>query len=425
MVAFVIFFTSLFLATKLGTEFMPESDEGRLSVSVELQSGTRVEKSVTLARKIDKIFKSYPQVELISTSAGNDSEGGLMAMFMSTGSNIINFTVRLKDSDEREKSIWEIAEDFRQELDVFPEITNYNISTGGGMGMGGNTVDVEVYGYNIEKTTLLANELAKKMENIQGARDIKISREKAKPELRVELNREKMAAVGLNTATISTALYNRVAGLIATRFREEGDEYDVVIRFEKQYRNSISDLENIALQTTSGQMVRLGEVGKITEYWSPPNIERKRRERVVTISTVPYGTSLGELATTIKAEIKRMDLPSEILIDVGGAYEDQQEGFMDIALLLGLSLILVYIVMASQFESLKMPFIIMFSIPFAFTGVILALYLTDTTLSVIAALGAVMLVGIVVKNAIVLVDYINLMRDRGKPYLKNGNSNSQ
>ena len=413
VVSFVVFFASLFLAGQLGTEFIPESDQGRLTVEVELQSGTRVGKNCYLARKIDEIIMAYPEVDLVSASAGSDEKAGMLAIFQSTGSNIINYTVKLKDIEERDITIWEFAEKIRNELAVFPEVINYNITTGGGMSMAGNTVDVSIYGYNLDKTTALANELAGKIEEIEGARDIEISREEARPELRVELDREKMAAVGLNTSMVSTALYNRIAGLTATRYREEGEEYDVVIRFKEEFRNSISDIKNISLQTATGQTVKLGEIGTVREFWSPPNIEHKRRERVVTISTTPYKTSLGELAANIEQKIGTMNVPGDVVVEVGGAYEDQQEGFMDIAMLLLLSLVLVYIVMASQFESLKMPFIIMFSIPFAFTGVILALYITNTTLSVIAALGAVMLIGIVVKNAIVLVDYINLMRDRG------------
>ncbi|MGM0648821.1 MAG: efflux RND transporter permease subunit, partial [Bacteroidota bacterium] len=237
--------------------------------------------------------------------------------------------------------------------------------------------------------------------------------EAEKPELRLELDREKLASNGLNTAMVSSALYNRVEGLTATRYRESGEEYDVVIRFEEEHRNSITDIENIAVQNPMGMSIRIGELGEVKEYFAPPNIERKRRERIVTVSAIPYKTSLTDLAGQMQAKINNIDKPREVMIEVGGAYEDQQEGFMDLGLLLVLSLLLVYIVMASQFESLKMPLIIMFSIPFAFTGVILALLITNTTLSIIAGLGAVMLVGIVVKNAIVLVDYINLMRDRG------------
>ncbi|MFA6352413.1 MAG: efflux RND transporter permease subunit, partial [Bacteroidales bacterium] len=152
---------------------------------------------------------------------------------------------------------------------------------------------------------------------------------------------------------------------------------------------------------------------RVVEHWSPPNIEHKRLERLVTVSVTPYKVSTGQMAMQLEQLVKETPMPQDFLIDIGGSYKDQQEGFQDIALLLVLSLILVYLVMASQFESLKMPIIIMFSIPFAFSGAILALYITNTSLSLIAALGMVMLVGIVVKNAIVLVDYINLMRDRG------------
>lgn len=409
-----ILIISGFLATQLGAEFMPESDESRFSISIELQSGTRVDKSIEVARKVDTLLENnFPEVILVSTSAGADDEGGFASMFQATGSNIINYTIRLKDIEDRERDIWAITEEVRQRLAKIPEIVKFNVSSGNTGMMGGNQVDIEIYGYNISQTTRLANQLADSVRTIEGAREVKISREAEKPELRLELDREKLASNGLNTAMVSSALYNRVEGLTATRYRESGEEYDVVIRFEEEHRNSITDIENIAVQNPMGMSIRIGELGEVKEYFAPPNIERKRRERIVTVSAIPYKTSLTDLAGQMQAKINNIDKPREVMIEVGGAYEDQQEGFMDLGLLLVLSLLLVYIVMASQFESLKMPLIIMFSIPFAFTGVILALLITNTTLSIIAGLGAVMLVGIVVKNAIVLVDYINLMRDRG------------
>jgi len=167
------------------------------------------------------------------------------------------------------------------------------------------------------------------------------------------------------------------------------------------------------LQTPNGDMVKLGDIGEVKEYWTPPNIEHKSLERIVRISATPHKVSMGAMAANMQQIVDDVDTPPGIMVELGGAFKDQQEGFMDIALLMLLSLVLVYLVMASQFESLKMPFIIMFSIPFAFSGAILALLITGTTLSMVAALGMVMLIGIVVKNAIVLVDYINLMRDRG------------
>jgi HAE1 family hydrophobic/amphiphilic exporter-1 len=280
------------------------------------------------------------------------------------------------------------------------------------MGSAGNTVDVEIYGYDFNQTNQVASQLKELIDKIEGAEDVQISREKERPELQILLDKEKLAQHGLSTATVSMSIRNRVGGLIASRFREEGDEYDIIVRLSEPYRNSISDLEQISIVNPMGQKIKLAELGEVKEYWSPPNIERKRRERIVTVSAKPVGISLGDLAGRIKQEITEVNIPSEVLVNVGGAYEDQQESFADLGMLLMIGLILVYLVMASQFESFIMPLIIMFSIPFSFSGVLLALFLTHTTLSVVAALGAVLLVGIVVKNGIVLVDFINLMRAR-------------
>jgi HAE1 family hydrophobic/amphiphilic exporter-1 len=201
--------------------------------------------------------------------------------------------------------------------------------------------------------------------------------------------------------------------MIASQYKEEGEEYDIRVRLEEEYRNSITELEEFSIVTPSGKRIKLKELGEVKEYWSPPNIEHKRRERIVTVSAKPDRVALGELANRIKTEIADVKVPQELILNVGGAYEDQQESFLDLGLLMLISLILVFIVMASQFESFTMPFVIMFSIPFAFTGVVLALLITGTTLSLVAALGAVLLIGIVVKNGIVLIDFTNLMRDRG------------
>lgn len=410
-----IFFGSIFLVSKVGIDFMPQSDQGRFSMSVELNPGTRLERTTDIAREVDNYLQNnFSEIKVVSTSSGSDEEGGLAAIFQETGSNIINFNIRMSDATERERSVWEIAEEVRKKLNKIPEVINYTITTEVAMGgMGGNTVDVEIYGHDLDETTILANELASRIKGLEGARDVAISRKRAKPELRVELDREKIIKHHLNTAMVASALRNRIDGMTATKYREAGEEYDVTIRFKEEYRNSISDIENIAIQNQRGEMIRVGEIGEVVEFFAPPNIERRNKERVVTIATKPYNTSLGELADKIKQVIDETSVPQNIMIEVGGSYEDQQDGFRDLGLLLVLSLILVYIVMASQFESLKMPLIIMLSIPFAFTGVLLALFITNTTLSLVAGLGAVMLIGIVVKNAVVLVDYINLMRDRG------------
>lgn len=206
---------------------------------------------------------------------------------------------------------------------------------------------------------------------------------------------------------------NRISGMVASRLKEEGEEFEIRVRLAEEFRSSISDLENLSIMNPMGNMIKLKEIGHVEEYWGPPAIQHKSKERIVTVSATPSGTSLGQLAARIKTEIAGVEVPPEVMIVIGGAYQEQQEAFQDLALLMLISIILVFIVMASQFESFTMPFVIMFSIPFAFTGVIFALLLTGTTLSVVAGLGAVLLIGIVVKNGIVLIDFTNLMRDRG------------
>ncbi len=413
--SFLLFVSSFLLFKYIGTEFMPESDESRITANVELQTGMRVEETMKVTREIEHLIKeNYPEVEIISTSSGSDDEGGMFSLFSQTGSNIINIMMRLAPPEERQRTVWDIASDLRKQLTQIARVINYSVTTSSsGFGGSTNTVNVDIYGYDFNTTSNLATEISKRVKGIKGAEDVQISRKAEKPELQVVLDRTKLAGHGLSSALVSTYIRDRVQGMTASRFREEGDEYDIIVRLDEDARNSITDLQELTIVNPQGQKIKLKELGEVKEFWSPPNIQRKRKERLVTVSATPVGVPLGTLAGQIKAEVAQVDLPQEVMVDVGGAYEDQMDSFKDLALLLLISLILVFLVMASQFESFAMPFVIMFSIPFAFTGVILALFLTHTTLSVIAALGAVLLVGIVVKNGIVLVDYINLMRDRG------------
>ena len=397
------------------TEFFPQADQSVITSTVELQTGTRVDETIKTADKIDNLIKAkYPEVKIISTSTGTDDQGGFASIFGAGGTHTITYNLSLIPIEERKKSVFDIVEEMRADFSKMSEIVNFTLSTSESMGsFGGSTVDVEVYGYDISQTNLVAEELSAKIKKMQGTKDVNISRDKSKPELQIIFDQNKMSSNGLNTAMVSSAVRNRVDGLTATRLRQFGDEYDVVVRFKKDARSTITDIENIGVVNPMGQTIRLGEIANIKEYWSPPNIERKRKERIVRISFTPYKRSLTELQTEIQKAIDETQMPAGVMVQISGAIEEQSEAFMDLAMLLVISLILVYLIMASQFESLKMPFIIMFSIPFAFSGVAIALFLTNTSLSAISGIGAVMLIGIVVKNAIVLVDYINLMRERG------------
>ena len=415
--ALVIFIGSMALFKVIGTEFMPSADESRVSATVELQTGTRVTETEKIADRIDSIVrKQIPEIKLISMSAGTDDSGGFTALFGQSGTHVVTFTFALVDVEDRNRSSDEVAEEIRQIISPMPEVINFSVlSQESGMGAmgGGNTIDIEIYGYDITETNKIAEQLAEKVKKIPGATNVDISRDKSKPELQIILDQDKLLRYGLTTAQVSNAVRNRVDGLTATRLRQFGDEYDVIVRYKESARNSITELENMGVALPTGQVIRLGEIATVKEYWSPPNIERKRKERVVTVAVTPYKRPLNLIVADIQKELDSIDIPGGVMVDISGAFEDMSESFMDIGLLMVISLVLVYLVMASQFESLKMPVIIMLSIPFAFSGVAIALFLTGTNLSLIAAIGAIMLIGIVVKNAIVLVDFINLTRDRG------------
>ena len=402
---------------RIGSDFMQEQDNARLSVTVKLQRGTRIEETLKTARKLETRFMVLvPEIELINTSAGSNDDATIAALFSSTMNNKISMTVRLPKKWERDQTIWEIAEILRQEMAKYPEIVEYQcqVASNGPGGGGGNTVDVEIYGYDFDKTSQLAEQTRRLCMALPGARDVNISREDDRPDIKITVDKEKASRLGLSSATVSTYLRNRVAGMNCGYLKDDGSEYDIVVRLREEDRNSLSDVLNLTIPTPTGKKVKLSEVATIGEYWAPPTIERKSRQRIVTVKVTPYNTSLGELAGQIEATVlPQLDLPMGYSTHIGGNYEDQQETFGDMGLLLALIILLVYITMASQFESLRMPFIIMLTIFPALTGVIMALWLTGRSLDMIGALGIVLLVGIVVKNGIVLVDYINLMRERG------------
>ena len=403
------------LIGKIGTDFMAQQDNGRMSLTIELQRGTRVEESMRMARQLEAQMREVaPEIILISTSVGSDDDGGIGALFSSSTNNKITMTVRCPKKWERERTIWEIAESIRGVLNETPEVINYTVSTASGMGgSGGNNVAVEIYGYDFNKTNLLAEEFKNKFKAIPGARDIDIDREEDRAELQIIFDKEKLARHGLSTSAVSMYVRNRVNGFTAGYLKEDGEEYDIIVRLAEKHRDSMTDIEDFTLIDAMGQRVKLRELAEVEEYWCPPEIKRKSRQRIVTVSVTPEGVSLGELALSIQAVIDQTEIPVGVNVNVGGTYEDQQETFADMGMLLALIVLLVYIVMASQFEDFMKPLIIMSAAVMAIPGVIWALFFTGVSLDMIGALGVILLIGIVVKNGIVLVDYINLMRERG------------
>lgn len=411
------FFISLIPAFFIGTEFIPAQDNGSIAVTIELPVGTRSEISRETAGKLYTTWSTkYPELDMINYTIGQASSSNVWGSLQNNGSNVISFNISMLSLDERKRSMFEICDSMRIDLRNLPEVKKSQVLAGGGMGggMGGqSTLDLEIYGYDFAETDRVAAELQEKMSKIPGLVNISISRGDYVPEYRVEFDREKLAMNGLNMSTASNYLRNRINGLTASLFREDGEEYNIKVNYAPEFRQSISDIENILIYNNQGESVRIKDLGKVIEEFTPPTIERKNRQRLVTVASTLSGTTLDKAAAAINQSLKEINIPSNVYTQLGGTIVDQQESFADLFTLLLLIVLLVFIVMASQFESLSYPFLIMFSVPFAISGVILALAITGSTLNMMSFVGIIMLVGIVVKNGIVLVDYINLNRGRG------------
>ncbi|MFR9566693.1 MAG: efflux RND transporter permease subunit, partial [Rikenellaceae bacterium] len=400
------------------TEYFPPVDNGRITGTVRLDQNLSVEYTSRIARQIDSIiYTAYPEVELVSASAGANSSSDAFAAMQTTGSYIINYNMRLPASTERQRSIYEISDLLRRELDAIPEVRDYTVMPGGSRGgtSGASLIDIKIFGYDIERTNSAAHDLMAQVREINGIRDVQLSRDDLRPEYNVNFDREKLSYYGLNYNTVAQAVSNRLDGLIASRYREDGDEYDIVVRYGEEYRASVDNIEAITIFTPQNSKIQLRDIATVEQVFGAPSIERENRQRVIRIEgSLGAGVPLSEVINDINALLTSYQSPDGVSIEVGGTIEDQQESFSDMTLLFLLIVILVYIVMATQFESLLFPFIIMFTIPLAFTGVILALYITNVPMSLIALIGAIMLVGIVTKNGIVMVDYINLLVERGE-----------
>ena len=417
-VLLLFFVFSLSLISKVPTEFFPPADNARISMNIKLPQNVHVDYTTKVARQIDGIIaEKFPFINIVSTSAGANSSESAFAAMQSTGSHIINYNMRMpRRSDLERPSIFEIADVLRHELSLIPEISDYSVSPGGGGGggMGASTVNIKVFGHNMDDAMATANELRQKMTKLSTMRDAQLSREDLQPEYNVVFDREKMAMYGISPATAAQFIRNRIYGYECTKYREDGDEYDIVVRYDEPFRESLESVENITLYSSMGQPIKLRDVARIEESFSSPTIERENRQRIVTVKgAVGANVALGEALAEVNAMLADYEEPVGISLELGGTIEEQGDAFSDILTLLALIIILVYIVMATQFESLTDPFIIMFTIPFAVSGVFIALWLTDTPLSLIALIGAIMLVGIVTKNGIVLVDYMNLLVERG------------
>ena len=405
----------ILLGPGIKTEYFPHSDQGRLTVSIELNAGTSQEVTGEFARNFyNRVREEVPEIKICSYTFGQADTDNAFASMQTNGSNIISMNINLGSMEDRKRSSSEIADIIRADLKEYPEIHKGTVSVGmGGMG-GAASVAVEIYGYDFQTTDRIANELRDKMAADPAFAQVTLSRDQYTPEYQVDFDRVKLAANGLNSTTAAAAVSAAMSGSVGSYYREDGEEYSIRVRYDKSYRTSVEDIENIIIYNASGNGIRIKDLGRVVETEVPPTIERKNRQRMITVTGVIEGShAMSDGITAAQQIIKDTDIPSELSAVIAGDYEDQQDMFKDLITLMILIIILVYMVMASQFESFMSPFVIMFSVPFAFVGVILGLWLTNTALGVMAMIGILILIGIVVKNGIVLIDYLILLRERG------------
>jgi HAE1 family hydrophobic/amphiphilic exporter-1 len=408
-----IFIFSLILLIFIGKEFFPEEDQGFIRGTVELESGTRFEVTEKYMEKIKKVIENYiPERRVYAIRAGASPRRLGAVSGIEEGENIIFVIVRLVDKDQRERSSKEIAHLITQKIKEFPGVKKIDISTSGSMALFGigKPISIEIYGYDIEKTTKFAEKIKDILESIKGTRNVTISRKPGDPEIRIKLDRDKIQSYGLTLSGVSDTVKTLFSGTIASVYREEGKEYDINIILNDFYRKSLDNIKNVMIETPTGKLISLANIASFEISRGPKSITRKNRERYLTVDAETYGRSLSKIVADFEKKIKDITIPEGIRYNYAGQIKEQRSTFSVLFQALILGILLIYLIMAGQFESFLDPFVIMFSVPFSIVGVIWALFLTGVTLNVNSFIGMIMLVGVVVNNGIVLVDYTNQLR---------------
>lgn len=412
-----IFVLSLTLGSLVKTEFMPQGDSGYIFVKAYYPVGTTIDRPLAEGHRLtDEWRKKYPEIAMLQFSTGQADafQSGASTLAQDNADNILSFSIKLVEANQRTRSTQEVAVEIRRDLSATPGIKQYNVSIQTGGGGQQSTVNVDIYGHDFAVTDQISKAFMAEIRKSPACAQALSNRDEFMPEYQVLFDPQRLAEHGLTNSMVASYLRNSIYGATASFYREDGQEYEIRVRLAPEFRRSLDDVAQTLVRTPQGTNVRLGELGKVEEHFAPPAIYQKDRSRVVTIALTPAPkAALSDLVRTAQKTLDGMDMPEGVSYEITGAFEQQQEAFADLGTLLLLIVFLVFIVMAAEFESLASPFVIMFSVPFAFTGVILGLLLTGVPLSIIAFIGAIMLVGIVVKNGIVLIDYTILNRERG------------
>lgn len=417
---FALFAIAIVLLPRIGFEFQPQTDEGEITVDAELAVGSRLESTeAVLIGLEERIRQSVPEaVMLITQVAGGGGWGG-------GSTHRGNVNVRLVPRDERSRTNEQISMQLRRELSGIPGVIVRARPSGGqnqmmrGMGGGGGDgrLSIEILGHELEQSKRIAQDLKAMLDTTPGIADSRLQREEGRPELAVRVDRDKAALLGLTVTGVANTIRTNVAGTQAAMFRDAGNEYPIIVRLREEDREEVSEVGDVLLNTPAGQTIPAKNVMIIDRETGPVSIERKNQERVQRVNAETE-TTLSEAVAAVQARMAEITVPKDFAVGFGNEVEEQAKSFNELRLVLILAIVLVYTVMASQYESLRDPFIIIFSIPLAAIGVVGMLMITKTPFSMQAYIGVIMLAGIVVSNAILLVDYTNTLRHRDKMALR-------
>jgi HAE1 family hydrophobic/amphiphilic exporter-1 len=410
---------SLAIVPFLGTEFMPSMDRSMFILSVKMPVGTTIEETNRVVEMVEKLIAQEPSIKVTTAQVGSQAEDNptdAAGGFSIEGTHQGLLWVGLVDRNKRKLSDTQILEKIRGELPRLKDV-KFEALDMSQMMMGGasSAIEIKIFGKELSVLKEVADNMVERIKDIQGLRDVTHSLAKGKPEYHISINREQASRMGLMVSQVADAVQTAALGKVATRYRERDEEIDIRIRFDQKFRDSLDDIRSIPIMNPLKAMVRLDQVASISRGEGPIKITRENQARMVTVSANIAGRDLGSVVRDIKkrtAEIEK-GLPSGYFVEIGGQYEQMTDAFKIMAAAFALATLLVYMIMASQFESFLHPFIIMFTIPLAIIGVILALLIAGRPISLASLIGVILLSGIAVNNAIVMIDYINQLKKRG------------
>ena len=408
---------AVLLMPLIGSELMPQADEGEVSVNAELPIGTRVERTEAMMLRLEQMVRqNVPEAEAVITNIG----GGGFGPFGNTQSHRGSFQIRLLPRDQRQRSNDQIARDLRRQLSGLPGVIVRANPSGGNFQMsrmfgggGDGRMSVEIRGHDLKDSRRVAQETFRLLQGTPGIADARLGQNDGRPEVDIRVDRAKAALLGLSVTNVANTIRTNVAGTQAAFYRDRGNEYPIVVRLRQSDRDGVPDVGDVLLSTQGGRVLPARNLITMDRGTGPVSVERKNQERIQRVNAETE-VSLSEAVDAVKARLGQLNIPADFSVGFGAEVEQQAKSFRELQLMLLLAVLLVYAVMASQYESLRDPFIIMFSIPVAAFGVVLMLLATNTSFSLQAYIGIIMLAGIVVSNAILLVDYTNTLRHRDK-----------